>query len=158
MEAKSNTMDTLSKVLDDSAIIRYLLKNITSMSKIFQRPRRYGSIKPPPKDCQWQNGKALRLPVHWFWHKECSSCSSKLAIKKVVPATLYDDVLGKIPVGIITKYCRPRKLTFYRGYVESYESKVHIYEDDWEKYGIFQSTSTSCLTSARKRCEMSPFK
>ena len=53
-----------------------------------------------------------------------------LAIKKVVPATLYDDVLGTIPVGIITKYCRLCKLTFYPGYVESYESKVHIYEDD----------------------------
>ena len=47
-----------------------------------------------------------------------------MAIKKVVPATLYDDVLGKIPVGIITKYCRPRKLTFYPGYVESYESRM----------------------------------
>ena len=62
MEAKSNTMDTLSKVLDDSAIIRYLLKNITSMSKIFQRPRRYGSIEVPPEDRQRQNGKVPRLP------------------------------------------------------------------------------------------------
>ena len=52
----------------------------------------------------------------------------KQQIKKAMCVKLFDDVLGTLPVCLITKYCSSCKLTYYPGYAENYEAKQLMYE------------------------------
>ncbi len=141
-------------VLADNIVVKYLLKNESIISKYFNVP---AGLDPKTYLLNLANfGSGNRnksseyeyriSPIHCSFLSACSFCHGSLVVKKTVNASLYDDVFGTLQVAIISKYCKSCKLTFYPGYAENYETRTHIYENDWRKYGIFLSTSTTCFS------------
>ena len=92
-------------------------------------------------------------PIYCSTASKCLFCDRILNVKKTLKVSLYDDVLGTRPIAVLSKYCKSCKLTYYPGFSENYTTKKRIYENDWEKYGVFMSTYSSAFSlDSLERC------
>ena len=125
----------LKSVLQDSSVVKYLLQHENVITENFTVPT---GESPSEYIIQLSNhhtgcGSGFidekfvysKSPMYSTFLNECMLCNNKLKIKKAMRAKLYDDVLGTLPVCLITKYCSYCKLTHYPGYAENYDTKQH---------------------------------
>ena len=146
----------LKSVLQDSSVVKYLLQHENIVTENFTVPTGESPCDYIIHLCNYHTGRGNGLidekftysksPIYSTFLNECMICNSTLKIKKAMRAKLYDDVLGTLPVCLITKYCSSCKLTYYPGFAESYETKQLIYEKNWRTYGIFVSNHKSCFS------------
>ena len=62
-------------------------------------------------------------PIYTNLMAACRTCNMSLKIKKVMNASLYDDVLGTLDICILSKYCNECKITYFPTYLENYLEK-----------------------------------
>ena len=148
--------EMLKSVLQDSSVVKYLLQHEDVVTENFSVPT---GESPSEYIVQLSNhhtgsGSGFiddefiyrKSPLYSTILHQCMVCNNKLKVKKAMRARLYDDVLGTLPICLITKYCSSCKLTYYPGYAENYEAKQLMYEKNWRAYGIFVSNHKSCFS------------
>ena len=123
----------LKSVLQDSSVVKYLLQHENIVTENFTVPTGESPCDYIIHLCNYHTGRGNGLidekftysksPIYSTFLNECMICNRTLKIKKAMRAKLYDDVLGTLPVCLITKYCSSCKLTYYPGFAESYETK-----------------------------------
>ena len=150
VKMENNLLVTL---LQDSNVIVYLKKHEEVIREYFNVPDGVSPISHVVAlsnkyfQSKRQSPLEYRLsPLYCTTKSKCSFCDSKLAVKKTLRITLYDDVLGSREVAVLLKFCKSCKITFYPGFSENYETKKRIYEENWEKYGIFTSTYSTAFS------------
>ena len=138
-QRRRSTMKGLKSVLEDNIVVKYLLKHESIISKYFNVPDDLDPKTYLLNLANFANGNRYNSsseyeyrisPIHCSFLNACSLCHGSLVAKRAINASLYDDVLGTLQVAIISKYCKSCKLTFYPGYVENYEARSHIYENN----------------------------
>ena len=137
VKMENNLLVTL---LQDSNVIVYLKKHEEVIREYFNVPDGVSPISHVVAlsnkyfQSKRQSPLEYRLsPLYCTTKSKCSFCDSKLAVKKTLRITLYDDVLGSRKVAVLLKFCKSCKITFYPGFSENYETKKRIYEENWEK-------------------------
>ena len=142
----------LVSVLQDNIVLKYLLKHESIIQEYFSVPAGVSpnnhvlSLANNAKDELSTTSEYTLFPLYCTTISTCSYCHEKLSIKKALNASLYDDVLGTKKIAILTKYCTQCKVTYYPGFSENYLTKKRIFEEFWEKYGIFTSTFSSAFS------------
>ena len=144
--------DILRILLKDTAVINFLKKNEAVIKDYFHVP---DDVSPQTYILNLSNevGKSTTCalnkytisPVYATTKQACVFCRSKLVYEKTLHVAFYDDVLGTQKAAVLTRYCGPCKITYYPAFSEDYSTKIRVFDDNWEKCGIFLSTyRTAC--------------
>ena len=149
-------MTTLNEqqILKDEDVVQYLLKNEDIIINCFdvphdQSPTKFLLCLANEACCQRTRkySKLYSVSLYSSIRMECTFCTKNLKIKKKLTLQLFDDIFGTNNIIVLTKYCKFCKLTYYPGYAEHYEAKVHYYDTDWKIYGIFISTHCTAFSN-----------
>ena len=141
----------LVSFLQDSNVLIYLKKHEDVIRDYFSvpvgmSPVGYVVALANQSDENCSSSQYALSPMYCTTVSKCSFCDKKIAVKKTIKVSLYDDVLGTGDIAVLSKYCTSCKVTYYPGFSENYATKKRIYEDNWEKYGVFMSTYSSAFS------------
>jgi hypothetical protein len=140
--------ELLTTLLQDTAVVTFLIKNEAVIKEYFDVPDGESprvhllKLSNNIRISGTSSGFSTLLrytasPVYCSTTQACSFCQEKLFMKKIVQVTIYDDILGSRKAAVLTRYCRSCKVTYYPGFSENYVTKVRIFDDAIDKYGIF---------------------
>ena len=112
----------LKSILQDSSVVKFLLQHKNVVTENFTVPTGESPLQYIIQLCNYHTGSGNGLtdekfsysksPLYSTTLDKCMVCNNKLKIKKAMRAKLFDDVLGTLPVCLITKYCSSCKLTY----------------------------------------------
>ena len=118
----------LHEILQDTQVVTYLMKHEKLINEYFHVP---SDCSPKSFIIGLANESAAKpkypqyhvSPIYTNLMAACRTCNMSLKIKKVMNASLYDDVLGTLDICILSKYCNECKITYFPTYLENYLEK-----------------------------------
>ena len=150
-------LELLTTLLQDTTVVTFSIKNEAVIKEYFDVP--YGesprvhilklsnNIRISGTSSGFSTLSRYRASsVYCSTTQACTFCQEKLFMKKIVQVSIYDDILGSRKAAVLTRYCRSCKVTYYPGFSENYVTKVRVFDDAIDKYGIFMSTYSTAFS------------